>query len=193
MPSPIIHSLTGYLMAHKTAQTQGKGLCRIVILIGLAVIASNLPDLDYLPGLLMGNLKLFHHGMTHSLTFSVIFGVLMGLLLHRAWQWRFRKGFVLFSWIYASHIGLDLLGKDHSYPYGMQLLWPFSTEYYISPVTFFPGLINTGVWEALSLANLRCVGIEMLLFLPIVLWVFRRSILTILRARFLRDWRKDPS
>jgi inner membrane protein len=40
---------------------------------------------------------------------------------------------------YSTHILLDWLGTDPFGPSGIQALWPFSREWFVSPVAVFPG------------------------------------------------------
>jgi len=50
---------------------------------------------------------------------------------------KFLKIFGLFFSVYFSHLLIDFFAVDNSFPYGEQLLWPFTSEYYLSPVPIF--------------------------------------------------------
>ena len=105
------------------------------LLIG-SVLLANLADLDFLPGLLLGDVRSFHHQATHSLAAVALVGLLVGGVSRR-WKlnglwWGFWAGS-----LYLSHLVLDFLVNDPSPPFGVQLLWPFSESYFISPITLF--------------------------------------------------------
>jgi inner membrane protein len=78
---------------------------------------------------------------------------------------------------YATHILLDFLGNDTSAPYGVMALWPFSREYFLSPVPVFPAITRrywlAGFWEQ----NLRALLFELAVLGPIVMgaWWWRRQ------------------
>ncbi len=69
MPLPILHSYAGYAI-YKGSQKQSRqsGFKWLVFLMILA----NLPDLDFLPGVLLGHASHFHRGVSHSLGFAVL-------------------------------------------------------------------------------------------------------------------------
>lgn len=139
MPSPIGHTIAGfcgYLLAPKGSIPKPQ----MNTLLASIVIA-NLPDIDILPGLLLGNPPMFHRQGTHSIAAGIIAGMLVVML--GRWQKLSKKSILkLGAWttaLYCSHIFLDLLVTDLSPPRGVQLLWPFSNAYFISPVTVFGG------------------------------------------------------
>jgi inner membrane protein len=78
---------------------------------------------------------------------------------------------------YSTHILLDYLGNDTSAPYGVMALWPFSQEYFMSPVPVFPAITRrywlTGFWEQ----NLWALLFELAVLGPIVIgvWWWRRQ------------------
>ncbi len=102
-------------------------------LMGLYVLAANAPDLDVLPGLVVGNLSRFHHGPSHSIGFALAVGALASLFFAR----KIYAFAVTFS-LYFSHVLLDYLVWDPPPSRGVPLFWPFSTEYYMTPFTCFP-------------------------------------------------------
>ncbi len=100
------------------------------------MVIANLPDLDLIPRLLFGEISSLHRQWTHSLIAALAFGLLIAGLA------RFWKGNSTFYglWggiIYLSHIVLDMLLDDPSPPHGVQLLWPISMSYFMSPITPF--------------------------------------------------------
>jgi len=170
MPSPVGHSLAGLCVVIATrnrlpVSKQGW------LLVGSIVVA-NLPDIDFLPGLVVGNLSSFHHQATHSLIAVAMFGFLVSLLAMR----NNLRGIFWGIWagsLYFSHLMLDLLVNDPAVPYGLQLLWPFSTSYFISTVTPFQSfqysasyLVQTD--HIFSIHNLTTIAYEVVLIAPFV-------------------------
>lgn len=166
MPSPIGHGLAGIIVfdafrgvARMTARTKTLVLCLIV---------SIFPDFDFLFGILEGEPNKYHHGMSHSLVMSFGVGLILAAIFSA--HYRFWTVTCLLCCVYVSHLLLDLLSYDRSYPYGLQLMWPFSDAYIISPKTvfmeirrenknmeFIPSLLLNGhnyravLWEAVLL------------------------------------------
>jgi membrane-bound metal-dependent hydrolase YbcI (DUF457 family) len=135
-----------------------------LIAVGLAVF----PDVDVLFGV--------HRGPTHSLG-----AVLLVTLAASALAWRrLPVVFVAASCglAYASHLALDLLGKDSRTPRGIMLFWPWSSEYYTSGADLFLE-ISRRYWlpEEVIWGNLRSILWELLLLLPVAMIAWR------LRAR----------
>jgi inner membrane protein len=163
MPSPIGHTLAGLsgylLLRYQVSQPKRIWLCLSSIAI------ANLPDIDFLPGLLQGQPWLYHRQATHSFCLALLFSWLLtwwakptGLprRLIRLWS----------AGLYCSHIVLDLLVIDRKPPAGVQALWPFSNNYVLAPISFIPGLqAQSPVWNG---QNLWAVSCEILLLLPIV-------------------------
>jgi membrane-bound metal-dependent hydrolase YbcI (DUF457 family) len=103
----------------------------------LGLLAANLPDLDFLPGLLAGNPSRWHHAWTHSLAFAGLVSVCIwavAVLLTqdrgRAARWALTGGLLV-----VLHHVLDLFTGDPSPPFGIPLLWPVSDGWYLSPWT----------------------------------------------------------
>ena len=148
-------------------------------MIMLVVIVSNLPDLDFLPGILSGEPNRYHHGFSHSLGFAVI---LSGLFF---WIERYcRRGkkpwFSLgFFTLYTLHVVVDYFAMDTTAPYGEPLIWPFSTSFYIFPHPFFLDVERSSnpsqfFISIFSKHNLLAVLLEILfavLFWLLVVWL----------------------
>lgn len=170
MPSPVGHTIAGicgFIVFQKKLTPR---LWTLFFLFSIFI--ANLPDLDMLPGLLIGDIRSFHHQGMHSITASVLVGLLISLL---ARQWKLNwVGWGLWGGgIYLSHVLLDLLVNDPSPPFGSQLFWPFSKSYFISPITpfarfdyFNPGLGM--VRTIFTLHNFGAVLREVILMTPLV-------------------------
>ncbi len=170
MPSPVAHSLSGYFIYRITSQDTTRLEWRRIFLY---CICSLLPDLDFIPGFLVGAPNRFHHGISHSLGFAFGFGFLMSLSLFlMKCQSVLRNFFVFFS-LYFSHVLLDLLSHDTSSPYGLPALWPITGNYYISPVLVFLDIQRNSVSEGFirslfKLHNFIGIFVEFIIFLPLV-------------------------
>jgi inner membrane protein len=129
MPSPLGHSLMGYILYRASARPVAAHQWPHT---ALYLFAANAPDLDFVPGLFVGDIARYHHGPSHSIAFAIFFGVCAGAVFSRRF-YAFVMGFSL----YLSHILLDYLVQDPSPPLGVPLFWPFTHEYYIAPFAFY--------------------------------------------------------
>ena len=165
MPTPVGHALGG-LAAYLATRGDRKDWA----LLGASLASALLPDLDFLIRPFAG--RSYHHYFTHSLGFAALFfGVAYVLLcrIQRAAPWR--DAWVM-TGAYLSHIILDLLAKDTSPPFGVQLLWPFSDAFFISPVAVFTDIWRGSLALLFGLHNWTAVGWEVLVLSPLVglLW-----------------------
>jgi inner membrane protein len=178
MPSPVAHTLTGYVIYRlASCDCDRIGWKRLF----LYCACSNLPDLDFVPGFLSGVPNQFHHGISHSLGFSIGFGLLMSLALFFMKNQSLLRNFVIFFSLYFSHLLLDLLSYDSSQPYGLPILWPITDNYHISPISVFLDIQRDSVSETFirslfSFHNFLAVLVESIIFLPLValLLLFKR-------------------
>src|SRR5687767_7177296 len=135
MPLPLAHSAVGlaaYLAFRKNILTHVSRKRRWA-LAALVVVAANLPDLDFLPGLLVGQPNRFHHGPSHSLAAAAIAAGLLYALSMRFFGAVPRvRLFTVLLVASLSHSLLDYCSADTSQPYGVPLFWPISSEYHIS-------------------------------------------------------------
>ncbi len=140
----------------------------------LFVVVANLPDIDFLPGLLEGEPnKYHHHFFSHSLGSAVFVGGLLGTYFSR-WQGKnFWSHFILFAGACYSHVILDYFTADTSQPYGVPMFWPFSETYYMSSVAVFMSVNKTNdsgtfIQSILVFHNLRVALWEIVVFAPIL-------------------------
>jgi inner membrane protein len=147
--------------------------------LGACLFAANAPDLDFLPGLLVGDLGRFHHGPSHSIVSAILFGLLATVVFPFARTYAFAIG----SLNYLAHVLLDFLIDDPSQPYGVPLFWPFSNEYYMAPVTVFQKFDYSPESASLiatlfSIDNFVAIAVEIGVLLPVlavVLWSKSKS------------------
>jgi membrane-bound metal-dependent hydrolase YbcI (DUF457 family) len=118
----------------------------------------------------------YHHYFTHSLGFAPIFAVVVYLLARALKRSRPLRETGVLTAVYLSHILLDFLGKDTSPPFGVQLFWPFSDAFYISPITIFDEVWRGTLGKLFGWHNWWTVAREVLILVPVavLLW-WRRS------------------
>ncbi|RMF56361.1 MAG: metal-dependent hydrolase [Calditrichaeota bacterium] len=184
MPLPFGHSLMGYTLYETLEQKRERTSWATVLLF--AVVA-NLPDIDFLPGFLVGNPNLYHH---HYLSHSLGAALVVGALLGGYYAWRKDKSFLgyflIFTTVYFSHVVLDYFTQDTSGPFGVPMFWPFSKEFVISPVPIFLSVHKVGrsdvFFQNLFVVHNLLVAVwEVVVFLPVLAVVklvkFRKKLL----------------
>jgi hypothetical protein len=161
MPTPLGHALAGaaagwLLVPGAGGRPRERGWrSRSVWTEGVVfALLGMLPDIDLLwTGI--------HRGPTHSLAAALIVG-LAALAVTRQHRLALAS-----TAAYASHALLDWLGTDTSPPVGITALWPMTREYYQSSVHLFDAVSRRywlpGSWTH----NLRAVGWEVLILLPL--------------------------
>ena len=173
MASPVGHTLAGYLGYRLIPALRGKP--RSKQWAWGAIALANLPDLDFFPGLLIGNAFAFHRQGSHTLIAAIAVGslVALGVKLTARWDTQTPE-FSKLRWlwwglwataVYLGHLGLDLLMVDRTPPFGLQLLWPFSEAFFASPIAIIPGLRFDFI---VSWHNLAVMGIEILWLVPMI-------------------------
>jgi len=174
MPSPIGHALAGLAIARSAGRSpdsvQTAGLpprYLLILCIALAVV----PDLDLI-------YHLIHRTVTHSFVaaafVTIVIAAVTGWVTGRI-DWRVT--FVCGS-AYLSHIALDWLGQDLNRPRGIQMLWPFSSDWFISGWDLFRATERARPFSLPTiLHNARTAAQEVLTFAPILLalWLVRKS------------------
>lgn len=182
MATPLGHGIAGLCGSQLATPVRHRWRWWWVLFAMFAAVA---PDLDFLPGLLVGDMNRFHHGWTHTVVGAIVFGAAAGFLLQRFTDTPVRLG----AWsagIYGSHLVLDWLTHDGRAPHGIPLFRPFSDAYYTSPVSIFGGVrhgvpgdsLQTVLGDVFSAHNLTVIGIEVGLLLPILAiawWLGRRE------------------
>lgn len=165
----------GYVIC-RVSTKQVRSRLRIALLY---LLGANAPDLDFIPGFLIGEPGRYHHGITHSIGFALLIAFAFSLFLYlRTGVWIVRTFAICFC-VYFSHIFLDYFSMDTSEPYGVPLFWPLSDKYYMAPFavfldvqrlhsfssTFIPGLFSSH--------NFWAMCIELVVFVPIIFLLFK--------------------
>jgi inner membrane protein len=169
MPSPVGHSLMAYIFYRTSLRPVQLRQWQVG---ALYLFTANAPDLDFLPGLIVGNLSRYHHGPSHSLAFAILFGVVVSLFCSRR-----LCTFIVASSLYSSHVVLDYLVQDPSPPHGVPLLWPLTYEYFMASFAFFPRFdylarsTEPMFTAVLTLYNLSTIAIEIVLLSPLIVLV----------------------
>lgn len=177
MPLPMAHAAAGLGAVLILPQSIRGSLTREQVgrFVLLLVILANMPDLDFLPGLAVGDPHRYHHGISHSL--------LVALIMTAVAFWATRgifsnipavRMFMCLLLATCSHALLDFFSVDTSTPYGVPLLWPLSDDYLISPYPLFLDVVRSGesssafVTSLFSLHNLQGLGVEALFAAAVV-------------------------
>lgn len=170
MPSPYAHLIAGITIATPYLSTKAKALRHkedIATLIGFSL----LPDLDVIPGLMLGDIAAHHNQFTHSMAFGLSVCLLYSIIRRVAPAPRsFGRTFTLSATAYGLHLLMDFL----NYGRGLMLFWPFTEQRYAPPVLLFYGLRRSDGW--LSPDHLITFATESLTLLPIlgVVWFIAR-------------------
>jgi inner membrane protein len=177
LATPIGHALAGYsvyLVSRSAfdARQRGKyGLVSLSIFMGVA------PDLDFLPGLLLGTPAVYHQGISHSLGAALFIGLAIATFSQLTGE-TFYRIFRLCFLSYISHLVIDFFGPDGRLPYGVPLLWPLTNEHFLSPVPLFLGMHHAGSSHGstvdwfkgiISLHNVWAILVEVLYMMPFVM------------------------
>ena len=139
MALPLVHAAAGYLVYEALRPAGSHRLGCLAVAVGMA----NAPDLDFVPGLLIGHPDVFHRGFTHTFGAALVAAaVTVGLLrlLGRS-RPQVRSAALLVAVAWASHLAIDFLTADVVAPHGARFLWPLSGGYYIAPVTLLSEIV----------------------------------------------------
>ena len=179
MPSPIGHALAGIAAAWSADLIPGDRARRTAPPAspwyrragdGLTLLCAGLaaaPDLDLAFAA--------HRTMTHSFVAVAFVGLLAAAVAANGRRPVTRIALMCAA-AYGSHLLLDWLGTDNYPPRGIQLMWPFSREWYISDLDVFRQTARLRIFtHGPMMTNLRAVLQEIAILGPIVaaLWLVR--------------------
>jgi len=173
MPTPLAHSLAGTTIALFSSGKRPLDLK----LLAASVIAALFADIDFGISFLVG--QNVHHYFTHSLGFTLLFTGAAYLLARALGRVRPELDAMVLGVSYLSHILLDILSKDTAPPYGLELFWPLSDRFHISPILVFDDVFRGTLAKLFGLHNWLAVGREVLILGPptavVLLWRKRRQ------------------
>ncbi|MBI5521903.1 MAG: metal-dependent hydrolase [Desulfarculus sp.] len=170
MCTPIGHALAGVTLGLAVSR-RGPWLSPWRDLAFCALV-SQAPDLDFVPGLIMGMVEEYHHGISHSVGFA-----LLGGLICAALGWRRGLGYrwgLLGALLYLAHVLLDYTTVS---PRGIPLWWPFSEARLLADNPFFIDVWRRPLGWSLVWHNLGAVALEAAVLGPpaaLMLWLRRR-------------------
>lgn len=173
MSSPVGHSVIGaavgvlyFLKPSDWRSLWNRASEKWPLLLAAALLA-NLPDMDYIAGIMAGELNLYHHGVTHTLGWISLVSLLVWIPL-RSKGAGGRELSLIFLLLF-SHLALDWVTADGKEPYGIMILWPFSDDFFISGIPLLPHLRKADFSELLDPYNFRIMAIELVRTLPVFL------------------------
>ncbi len=167
MATPYGHTLAGLSLFNLWYPRAGFSQKKGVLVYGLAALGASLPDLDFIPGLILGQGGRFHHGYSHSLGLAIGVSLMAGGLI----KWirpglTFIKTSGFVCCLILSHLFLDYFTEA---PKGFPLFWPFTENNFLSAIPILPRVErnwgNPDLWSQ----GLFCLLVESFLLLP--LWV----------------------
>jgi inner membrane protein len=176
LPSPIGHLITGYTVYALARPQPVKEHRTVLICTLLSAVAA---DLDFLPGILHGEVARFHQGGSHSLgaVFFYAAGIWSVLRCCRIAQANYLA--LLFGSAYASHLLLDFFGADSGPPVGIPLFWPLMPGHYTSPMVVFMEIhrhergMASFLMSGFTQHNLLAAAWEITLLAPLAWWAHR--------------------
>ncbi len=184
MPLPVAYALLGAAVC-VAADRDGASAARGRIVA--AVVLVNGADLDFLPGLLVGDPHRFHRMQMHSLGWAILMALIAGVLVHRSWSrpWPLRPGWptgaagsaLIVGILWATHALLDSLNADYSDPVGVMLFWPVSRAwipslplfYNVEKVAGAASLLDFGR-SLLTWHNFQAMALELAVIGPVLVW-----------------------
>jgi membrane-bound metal-dependent hydrolase YbcI (DUF457 family) len=174
MATPYGHTLVGLSLLNLWVP-QGGITRKNWIVYGLAILGASFPDLDFIPGLILGQGGRFHHGYFHSIGIAIGLGLIAGfsLIMHQG-KFPIFRIMALALCLDLSHLLLDFFTEA---PKGFPLFWPFTEAKFLSVVPILPRVERAWGHPDLWPQALFCFTVETFLLMP--LWVV--------------SWRRRPS
>jgi inner membrane protein len=171
MPSPLGHLLGGAAVYLAASHKQD----RSTFTLGVALIGSILPDFDFLPGLFVGKLSAYHHGISHSLIFAVFFALLVFFFAKHTRKNNPAGAAIIAGLSYASHVILDFVSVNEG-TRGVPILWPLSDQKFglsLHLLGYFH-YSDRGIWSVIRWDNAPALLRELLVIgSPVLLLLWR--------------------
>jgi membrane-bound metal-dependent hydrolase YbcI (DUF457 family) len=147
VPSSLAHGLAGVALAGfaqhfrgRTASLLPRGNCnraRFFVLAGALACAASAPDLDFVPGVLLGDPDWLHRGRSHSLLAATMVGMVVYAVGRMARREAAAPFAILMGLAYASHVFLDMFSPDPVRFNGVPAFWPLSNQHFVVPASVF--------------------------------------------------------
>lgn len=177
MASPVGHSAVGVIAFLLLVKSWPRPWIRRAFLLCAMVFLASLPDFDFAVPLLYGEPVGWsrHRALTHSIVFTTVVALCVAAVaarpavravwLPRLAVWRIWAVSLILA---ISHPLMDLLGEDPVPPFGVMLLWPFSSSYFISSWTPFKAVNHESLAAFIAVDNLLTMASDILLLGPLV-------------------------
>ncbi len=178
MPTTIAHAIAGYAASEATSSQAQTPLPWWKVVL-LAAIVANLPDLDFIPGLIVDNIPKYHRTMTHGVPAALAVATGVTVALRGWWRGSWTSLWLLVFAAYASHLLLDVVTPDPTGGSGLRPLWPFSNVWLAYPLPFLEpldgirmldhGPTNDTFWDMLLSSRAAAVFlVDALIAVPLV-------------------------
>lgn len=175
MPSPVGHTLGAYAALVALQPDVVKTPKRNALALGTAFVFGSMADADFLVAYMTHTPALHHHYFSHSILFALVMGCFAYVVLKLLRKPKAGWYAALVSVMYGTHLLLDYFAHDGSYPYGIPLLWPFTTRHFVTPIPLFYS-IRRGEWHDLfSTHNAVAALIETAITGPLALIAYLRA------------------
>lgn len=173
VPSPIGHALAGTAVALIWERLTGHVARQPALstMLATCIALAVLPDADLL-------YIRIHRTVTHSFTASALALIITAGVTRQVtgrinWSVAVACALAVFS-----HMVMDWLGQDFNPPRGIQALWPFSDEWFVSDWSVFRSTVRRNIFSMRTIrANALAALQETALLAPVVLvlWLTRRK------------------
>lgn len=127
MALPLVHAAAGYV-AYEMCRPAGAHRGGWLV---AAMLLANAPDVDFLPGLVVGEPDAFHRGITHTLA-AALMATVAAALWARCAGGAVGRTALLAAVAWGSHLVVDFVSADVVAPHGGPFLWPLSDGYWIA-------------------------------------------------------------
>ena len=189
MSSPVGHSLIGLALGLAAVLPRGRprewleAANRRKAFLLAAIVAANAPDVDYLPGILVGRLNEYHAYYTHTIGWVTLLAVGIAVVWKSKVQsprsnvrrlWTLDLGLWTLVVAAFSHLLADFFTQDGKAPYGIMALWPFTDRFFIAPVQMFWRWQKADWSDIIHHAshNLAAAAMDVVFLLPVFVVLF---------------------
>ncbi len=139
MPSPIAHGAAGYALyrafgarlEEKTGPAPWSSRRVLFIIVALSL----LPDLDVIPGILLGDLNGIHNSLANSILVGVLVAFAIGGVTWFAGRMAARDSFLVTLISYWLQVAMDYFTAER----GVMLFWSLTSKRFIAPIQLFYG------------------------------------------------------